>query len=220
VQFLGVDPARIVITPLGVDASFRSFAREERTAVRRFLYFGRLAVLKGFHDSLEALGLLHRRGISDWTFRMFGTGRKELVRDLAAKHGIADKVEVFDPVDDAGLRRELAAADLALMPSHFESFGLSIAEAQAAGLPVVGYAVGSVPEVVEDGVTGWLAPFRRPDLLADKIACAIADPAGTLRAGRRARERAERLFRWERTAEILAGSLERMGAFRRARLPA
>jgi glycosyltransferase involved in cell wall biosynthesis len=217
VECLGVDPQRIVISPLGVDAAFRSFPREERPAIRRFLFFGRLAVLKGFHDALEALGQLHRRGISDWTYRMFGTGRKDLVHATAAQHGIADKVEVFDPVDDAGLRRELAAADLAIMPSHFESFGLSIAEAQAAGLPVVAYAVGSVPEVVEDGVTGWLAPFRRPDLLAESIARAVADPAGTARAGLRARERAERLFRWERTAEIIAGSLERLGAFARAR---
>ncbi len=217
VQHLGVRPERIALSPLGVDASFRSFERSQRPAIRRFLWFGRLAVLKGFHDALEALGELKRRGVGGWTFRMFGTGRKDLVRAAAERCGIAAEVEVQDPIGDAELRRELAAADLALMPSHFESFGLSIAEAQAGGLPVVAYAVGSVPEVVEDGVTGWLAPFRRTDLLADALERAVADPAGTFQAGLRARERAARLFRWERTAAIVRDELERLGAFARAR---
>lgn len=216
VSYMNVDPARIVISPLGVEQRFLDFPREPRPTVRRFLYFGRLAVLKGFHDALQALGELHRRGVSDWTYRMFGTGRKDLVLAEAARNGIADKVQVFDPIGDEELCRELAAADLAIMPSHFESFGLSIAEAQAGGLPVVGYAVGSVPEVVEHGTTGWLVPFREPSRLADALEAAVRDPETTQRFGERARERARRLFRWERTAEILEESLERLGAFRDA----
>ena len=218
VEHMGVDPGRVVISPLGVHEGFSSVPRKRTERVTRLLYFGRLAVLKGFHDALDALGQLHRRGISDWTYRMFGTGRRDLVKKVAQEHGIADKVEVFEPVDDAGLQAELAKADLAIMPSHFESFGLSIAEAQAAGVPVVAYDVGSVPEVVENGVTGWLAPFRHPEVLADHIAEAMRDPEATFERGLRARERARRLFRWERTAEILLEALERHGSFQRGRL--
>ena len=71
-----------------------------------------------------------------------------------------------DAVGDEGLRRELKDAHLAIMPSHAEAFGLSIAEVQAAGIPIVAYEAGSVSEVVENGVTGWLAPFRQVDRLA------------------------------------------------------
>jgi glycosyltransferase involved in cell wall biosynthesis len=100
------------------------------------------------------------------------------------------------------------------MPSHFESFGLSIAEAQAAGLPVVAYAAGSVPEVVSDGRSGWLAPFRDVHALGECIAAAIANPAETARRGAAARARAAAEFDWRRTARILYGGLAELAAAR------
>ena len=80
------------------------------------------------------------------------------------------------PRKDEALRAELEQADLAIMPSHAESFGLALAEAQAAGLPVVAYHAGSVPEVIDDGVSGWLAPLHDVDRLAAFIEAATRDP--------------------------------------------
>ena len=110
---------------------------------------------------------------------------------------------VMADVDEESLNkaaRELEHAHLAIMPSHAESFGLSIAEAQAAGIPVVAYESGSVPEVVEDGVTAWLAPFRQVNQLAQLIESAICHPEQTYQAGLAGRERIKRLFTWEKTA--------------------
>ena len=211
VEYAGVDPARIVTCPLGVAPAFLEVPRPRPAAIRDLVYFGRIVPSKGFDDALRALAELHRRGRRDWTFRMFGEGRQDLARALARELGIAERVEIAGPLHDEALRAELGRAQLALLPSHFESFGLSIAEAQGAGLPVVAYARGSVPEVVADGETGWLAPFREPLALADRLEAALADPEGTWRVGLAARERARRCFSWERAAEIVLEGFRALG---------
>jgi len=122
---------------------------------------------------------------------------------MARQHGIADNVLIQDEIGDDALRRELEKAHVALMPSHSEAFGLSIAEAQAAGLPLIGYEVGSVPEVVEKGRTAWLAPFREMDALAGLIREAMADPEQTYRMGMAGRERIAANFTWDRTARAI-----------------
>jgi len=206
VEVVGCDPARIHVTHLGVRAQFHALPRElppER--IERLLFFGRLVREKGIGDTLAALGPLARAGRS-FTLRVLGSGNTEHVRGLARQHGLEDRVELLPHQGDEGLLRELAQAQLAVLPSHSESFGLSIAEAQAAGLPVVAYAAGSVPEVVEDGSTAWLAPLGDVDALGRALARALDAPAECHARGLAGRARVARLFRWDRTAErVLAG---------------
>lgn len=212
VEYAGVDRARIVLCPLGVEPPFLEVPRARPPAIRELIYFGRIVPSKGFDDALRALAELKRRGLDDWRLRMFGQGRADLALQLARELGIAAQVEVHAAVPDAQLREELGRSHLALLPSHFESFGLSIAEAQGAGLPVVAYARGSVPEVVEDGVTGWLAPFRETERLADLLERALRDPEATWRAGLAARERVRRTFSWSKAAEIVLAGFRGLGA--------
>ena len=211
VEILGCDPERIRIAPLGVRPTFTELPRpepEEPDAIRRLLFFGRIVPEKGVLDALNALAKVEARGLTDWSFRLIGAGRPDLARGLAEELGIADKVTIEGPTDDEGLREALRRADLALLPSHAESFGLAIAEAQGAGVPVVGFAAGSVPEVCADGETGWLAPLGDVDGLADRIEEALRNPAETRERGRAARERVKRLFHWDRTARILLEGIE------------
>ena len=203
VRCVGVDPQRVVLCPLGVDPSFATIPRTEPEAITNLLFFGRLARLKGFLDAFEALGKLTRKGMTNWKYRLFGAGRLDWARNAVHEHGIDGHVEIHEPIGDEALRRELEWAHLAVMPSYSESFGLSIAEAQMAGLPVVAYDSASVPEVVANGETGWLAPFRDVDRLAAMIETAMRDPAATYRTGLAARERAKRIFDWENTARII-----------------
>ena len=204
IDIVGVDPERIVVAPLGVQPTFTGIRRDNANGdITRFLFFGRIVPSKGFRDALEALGKLAERGHRDWTFRMVGEGRHDLAREAAQIAGIEAQVTIANATDDAGLQRELASADLAIMPSHAESFGLSIAEAQGAGIPVVAYAAGSVPEVVADGETGWLAPLYDVDALSRHIESAVTDADRTRAMGRAARKRVERLFNWSNTARII-----------------
>jgi glycosyltransferase involved in cell wall biosynthesis len=70
----------------------------------------------------------------------------------------------------------LAGADLYLLPSQSESFGLSALEALASGVPVVASRVGGLPEVVRDGETGWLFPIGDVDAMADAAIALLRDP--------------------------------------------
>jgi glycosyltransferase involved in cell wall biosynthesis len=207
VEAVGVQPERVRVCPLGVSPDFLRIPRRPGGRVCRLLFFGRVVHIKGVQDCMEALGKLAARGVTGWTFRMFGQGNHAWAKRLAAENGIAGKVEIAAELGDADLRRELEAADLAFMPSHVEAFGLSNAEAQASGLPLVGYAAGSVPEIVADGETGWLAPFRNVERLADCLQYAIEHPEEAHRAGLAGRERVRRNFTWEQTAATILAAL-------------
>lgn len=203
VNIVGVDEQRIVVCYLGVDPTFAKIPRMRPKEITNFIFLGRIIPAKGFIDALEALGQLAAQGLNNWTFRIVGEGRHEWAKRVAHENGIADKVDVCEAVGDAGLQHELEKAHLAILPSYDESFGLAFAEAQAAGIPVVAYETGSVPEVVKNGSTGWLAPFREVEQLAQCIVKAVQQPEAAYRAGLAGRERVKRKFTWESTAATI-----------------
>jgi glycosyltransferase involved in cell wall biosynthesis len=206
----GVDPARIRVCHLGVEPAFLAVERPSAPrAARRILFFGRIIPSKGVGDALEALGQVARAGI-DFEAHLVGQGQHDWARAQAREHGIAERVALRGPASDGELRAELAWADLALLPSHFEAFGLAFAEAQAAGLPVVAYRAGSVPEIVADGETGWLAAAGDIGALADCLRAALSSPEQVFERGRAARERVRRHFTWERTAQTILAGLEQV----------
>src|SRR5205823_5389138 len=88
----------------------------------------------------------------------------------------------------------LTAADVATVPSHVEPLGNATLEAMAAGLPVVGGAVGGIPEMIADGRTGLLVPPKDPDRLAAALARLIAGPEERRRFGTEGRARCRQLF--------------------------
>ena len=208
IDIVGVDADRIRIAYQGLDPRFATLRRERPERIERLLFFGRLVEGKGVTDALEALAGLAAEGRRSWRFRMMGDGDAAEVLALARGLGIESNVEVLPFQGFEALSRELEAAHLALMPSHSESFGLSIAEAQAAGLPVVAYRCGSVPEIVDDGVSGWLAPFREVDGLRQSLAAAMADPQAAFQAGLAGRKRIADRFSWAMTAERILRGLQ------------
>lgn len=212
IRFVGVDPERIVICRLGVAPRFFDVPRSAPEQVTRLLFFGRIIPSKGVGDAIEALGQLAAQGVNGWQLRLVGQGDPAWVREAAARCGIADRIELAPAAADDALCAELERAHVAVLPSHFEAFGLAFAEAQAAGLPVVAYRAGSVGEVVEDGVSGWLAPLRDVKALAAHLGHALADPAAVGRAGAAARERVARLFTWERTGQTILDGVGRVCA--------
>lgn len=127
---------------------------------------------------------------------------------LAARLGVAARVHFLGWRAD--LPAVLAAADVALLPSRAESFGLVLAEAMALGLPCAGAAVGGIPEVVEDGVTGVLAP-PEPAAFAAALAPLVASAELRRRMGEAGRRRVLARFGVDRqaaaVAELLAGLL-------------
>jgi len=216
IKYFQTDPARIRTTYCGVDGEFSSVPRLRRDTVSRFIYFGAFVRAKGVFDAIAAFGRLAEAGLEHWTLRIAGWGDVAAVVHAAEQAGIADRIEHAGRLDRAALLDALAWADVAVLPSHGESFGLAIAEAQASGLPVIACHVGAVPEVVEDNRTGWLVDKGRPEQLYDRLRRAIEDPALTYDMGMRGRDRIYRNFSWEASADAMLTAIERAG---RSKLP-
>ena len=115
---------------------------------------------KGVRDLIEAFAIA-RKTIPDLSLYILGKGPEQAeLQSLADRLACSDHVRFEGFVSDP--RAYLSRADLFVLPSHSEAFGLSIAEAREAGCAVVGTNVGGIPEVLEDGRSGILVPARDP----------------------------------------------------------
>ncbi|HET9177455.1 MAG TPA: glycosyltransferase family 4 protein [Terriglobia bacterium] len=167
-------------------------------------YSARMVKQKGHSLLLRALEILKGRGTAP-KLLLVGSGPLEPeIRAAVRNAGLEGQVIMTGNLAYADALKHIAAADLFVSPSSLEGFGLAIAEAMALGVPVVAVAVGSVPEVVEDGVSGLLAPPDGPEPLADAVARALVDHGLRQRLQRAAVERVHTHFtptvvaeRWE-----------------------
>ena len=127
------------------------------------------------------------------TLVMIGDGpERPAAEALCREKGIAPLVSFLGNM--SALETVMPAADLYLRPSDSESFGLSALEAQACGVPVLGYAVGGLPEVVDNGETGFLCAVGDVARLAEDGASLLLEPARYEAMASASRERAIRLF--------------------------
>jgi glycosyltransferase involved in cell wall biosynthesis len=129
-----------------------------------------------------------------------GFERPELAQ-LAERLGIGDLVTFLGWVPNAELPPYYRAAAVSVIPSLEEGFGIPAAEAMGCETPVVASDAGGLPEVVENGVTGLVVPRGNSSALAQAIGSLLADPQRRRRMGQAGRERALRLFDWDRSAE-------------------
>ena len=239
VQHYGADPRRTLVVPPGVDLDrFRPADRaSDRVTARRavglpddavvLLFVGRIQPLKGPDLLLETAArmLADDPGLRD-RLRVqvvgapSGSGLEapRQLQELAAALGIADLVAFLPPQPPDRLAEHYRAADVAVVPSHNESFGLVALEAQACGTPVVAAAVGGLLTAVRDGVSGVLVAGRDPADYAAAVRSVLARRE-LLSAGARRHATA---FSWDRTADSLVEAYtsaagEMAGAARRRR---
>jgi len=199
---------RIAVVPCGVDTEL--FYPMDRARVRRnlglpadepvVLFVGRIEPLKGIDVLLRAAAQLEGR------FRLLvvggdakDAGRKAELKELADGLGISSKVTFMDAVPHDELPAYYNAADICVVPSYYESFGLVAVEAMACGVPVVASRVGGLRETVQDGQTGYLVPWRCPEPFAERLELLLNNETLRRSLGREARAAAER-FRWSEVA--------------------
>ena len=153
---------------------------------------------KGLQYALEAISLI-RCSMPNINYVIVGAGSLKPELEMLAKHvGIDKIVEFRGSQPPFEVKRTMSEADILLLSSVKEEFGVVLAEAQAMGLPIVATRVGGVPEVVDDGVTGFLVPPRDPQALADKLLLLANNPELRRQMGERGRERVKRLFDFSR----------------------
>jgi phosphatidyl-myo-inositol dimannoside synthase len=125
------------------------------------------------------------------------------LEDLAEKNGVNRHVHFLGGLSFEELAACYDACEMFALPSRAEGFGLVYLEAMAHGKPVIGGAHGGAPEVIEDGVTGYLVPHGDAAQLATSIETLLSDPAMAQKMGGRGRQRVEREFRFSVFAKSL-----------------
>lgn len=227
VDLYGARPDRVDVVHPGVD--LERYAPGDRSAARRtvdipdadrvLLFVGRLDRHKG-PDLLvrSAAAMVRDDPALRGTLRVVvcggqsdgGGSRQRELQALADSLGVADLMDFRASMPPTRLAQLYRAADLVVVPSHSETFGLVALEAQACGTPVVAAAVGGLHTAVADGVGGILVPGHDPDLWGSTLATALRQPR-LLQGWAAGAVQHAREFSWEATvADTLA-------VYRRAR---
>jgi len=209
------DPAgRVEVVPLAVEHAF--FAPGDRCGARQavglpldrpvVLFVGRIQPLKAPDVAIRALAELGDPRavlvVVGGASGIEGDDEVAVARRLVAQLGLVDQVVFVPPQPHHILSSFYRAADVVIVPSRSESFGLVALEAAACGIPVVASAVGGLLNIVHDGVTGLLVDGREPARFARALHQVLADPAGATAMGEAAAVRARR-FTWSFTAARL-----------------
>jgi D-inositol-3-phosphate glycosyltransferase len=217
IDLYGADPAKVAIVPPGVD--LETFRPGDRKAARGrlgiaadavvLLFAGRIQPLKAPEVLVRAAAALvassqslRERMVVAVVGAPSGTGMAHpgSLTHLAHSLDIGDLIRFEPPVSQALLADWYRAADLTVVPSHSESFGLVALESQACGTPVVATSVGGLSTVVSHGSTGMLVDGHDSSAWARTLAALIADPARRRHLSRGAVAHA-RNFSWDATAD-------------------
>ena len=224
----GGEPGRIRIVPPGVDHAF--FGPGHRPQARRalglpldgrlLLFVGRIQPLKRADVAIEALAELRAGGGEPYRLVVVGGpsgphGEKSLegLHDVADARGVREFVHFIEPQPHELLSSYYRAADVCLVPSRSESFGLVALEAAACGTPVVASAVGGLTTLVDDGHTGFLVDQPDPRAYAAAVRRVFDAPLGPERLSTASVLRA-RLYTWRAAAATLVELHDELAAGR------
>ncbi|MEM9564888.1 MAG: glycosyltransferase [Actinomycetota bacterium] len=213
VEFYDADPTRIEIVPPGVDHALFSPGNQAgaRWALGTnddplLLFIGRIQPLKGVDVAVEALARLEHTNARLWIVGgasgQAGGTEVDRIRALISGLGLTDRVRFVPPQPHHLLGTYYRAADVCLVPSRSESFGLVALEAAACGAPTVASAVGGLLTLVDHGHSGYLVEGRDPDDYATWIDSILADPVLARRLSVSAAARA-RTYTWTTSASRL-----------------
>ena len=192
----GIDPA--IFTNLkGVGEVRSRFAERGEKLV---LFVGRLVVEKGVHVLLDAIPKVLQKVEAKFVIAGDGYLRSEVVKRVAER-GLGGKVHVTGYLDTDTIRRLFLAADVCVIPSLYEPFGIVALEAMAAGCPVVASDTGGLSEIVEHEKTGVKVYPNNPDSLAWGILRVLESKDLAERLKKNMREKVEREYRWSTIAQ-------------------
>lgn len=207
------DPERIEIVAPGVDHTVfepgdRALARTRLglDGRRVILFVGRIQPLKGVDVAVRCLAALDDPQAT--LVVVGGPSGADGEAELARLHRLVDELDVTEqvrfvpPQPHAGLAEFYRAADVCLVPSRTESFGLVALEAAACGTPVVAGAVGGLRSLVDDAQTGYLVDGRAPADFAAPVARLLGDPVLAAQIGANAAARSRR-YSWSMAAARL-----------------
>ncbi len=198
----GVSRSRLRLHHLGVDLG--AFARGPRRELPRVVMVGRFVEKKGFEYGLRAFAAARAQG-AQAELVLVGDGEREpKLRALVTELGIAEVVQFAGVLRSRAVAELLSTSDVLMAPSvvavdgNRESGVLALKEASASGLAVLGTYHGGIPEIIEDGVTGYLVPERDVNSLAARLHRVLVDRPLCEQLGRAGHAKMEREYDLEK----------------------
>ncbi len=212
-RLYGADPARVMLAPCGVDlGKFRPMDQDEvrqrlgLNGEKVLLYVGRVEPLKGLDLLVETAAQLEP-GEDNVRMMVVGGGGQgepetDRIRHLAEERQVQGIIDFVGRVDHDELPLYYNAADVCVVPSYYESFGLVALESMACGTPVVAARVGGLPTLVHHGHTGFLKSWRCPEAFANSVEMLLSSSRLQRSMGTAARRRAE-MMGWSNVAFMI-----------------
>jgi len=174
-----------------IDVFLQAGLSSENHSLQDILYAGVLIPLKGVHHLINAFTSIAK----DFPqARLVVVGSEENgsytadLKDQVARYGLGGRVQFLEEIPQANLAKRMRSACVFVLPSTSEGLGRVVVEAMAAGTPVIGSDVGGIPEMVKDGVTGFLVPPKDESTLADRLRWVLEHPEEAREMGSRGRE--------------------------------
>ena len=217
------DMRKVVIVPPGVDVGhFYPIPVDEARQfiglapdARMILFVGRIEPLKGLDTLIKAVACLRVKDLAEPVHLAVIGGDpevapEEMSTEMARVQRICDELTVGKMVAFLGKRSQdtlpyyYSAAEVVVMPSHYESFGMVALEAMACGTPVIASQVGGLAFLVQDGVTGYHVPDDDDDALCGKLTALLGDASLRRTLGRNAAEYAQN-YAWGKIAAQIVG---------------
>ena len=211
-RLYGADAGKVSLVPCGVDLSL--FRPLDQKSVRDrlglngekiLLYVGRVEPLKGLELLVETAAQMD----SEESIRVVvvgagANGDREMdrVKQLAKERDLEDQIDFVGQVDHNELPLYYNAADVCVVPSYYESFGLVALESMACGTPVVATRVGGLSTIIHHGRTGYLKSWRCPEAFANSVEMIISSDGLQQSMGEAARKRAEGMG-WDNVAAMI-----------------
>lgn len=212
---IGFDHTKVRYIPNGIDFSrfetvpdghrFRETYRIPDTSPV-ILYTGRLAVNKGLDTLLTSFARV-REHVPDVRLCLVGDdqGMGQPLREQSRRLGMERDVIFTGHIGESLFRDAYGAADIFVLPSEYEAFGIVLLEAMACEVPCIGTRVGGVPEVIRDGVDGLLVEYGDAPGLARAMISLLSDVEMRERMGAEGRERVRREFTWSSVVDRIEG---------------
>ena len=202
----GGDPEKIVYHPVGIDCKrFRFRGGAGRRGPFRILSIARLVEEKGLESGIQAVqGLAQEAQKKPFRYDIIGEGplRARLQR-LVDELGLSDRVHLLGAKSQDEVIEALQESDMLFSPSLAEALPVSLMEAQAVGLPVLATQVGSVDQIVENGISGYLVAPGDVEAMRRRLGDLMEQREEGVRMGRLGRRHVEENFDIDRLNDRL-----------------
>ena len=181
----------IVANGIDLEVSDDDIKSKSKSDIVTFIYLSNLTRSKGIFELIEAISLLDQESL-DFKLKIIGPEYDisfDEIRKMVAEKGLSDKVKIKGPAYGKEKFEAFVSSDIFIFPTWFEAFPAVILEAMQCALPVISTREGAIPEIVNDGLTGFIVEPKNSLQLADKMKTLLLDRDLREKMGRRGRKK-------------------------------